>query len=149
MQTLDNLSIGAELYVESCGLYAIDGEKPDSRMLKAIEEVCGCSAAHHLSTRASASVYDNNDLIIAMHDKQAYEIVNAYPDIADRVFSLSSYAASKGLVFKDETGRVVSISIPDPKGENYETYLHTTRALKAWLEILFAYIIKDLGAERY
>ncbi len=80
-----------------------------------------------------------------MHDKQAYEIVNAYPDIADRVFSLSSYAASKGLVFKDEQGRVASVSIPDPKGENYATYLHTTRALKAWLEILFPYIIKDLG----
>ena len=32
--------------------------------------------------------------------------------------------------------------------ENYETYLHTAKALNAWLEILFPYILKDLGASR-
>ena len=34
------------------------------------------------------------------------------------------------------------------KADNYETYLHTAKALNAWLEILFPYILKDLGASR-
>jgi hypothetical protein len=61
---------------------------------------------------------------------------------------LSSFAASCGLVFKDAGGRTVSISIPDPRGENEATYLHTVKAIKAWLEMLFPYLIKSLGAER-
>ncbi len=141
-------SIGAELYCESAGLYAIDGEGPDKQMVKALKECCDINAAHHLAVRATPSVYNNNDLIIAMHDEQAYEIVKAFPDIADRVFSISTYAASKGLVFKNDSGKVLSVSIPDPKGENYETYCHTAKALKAWLEILLPYIVKDLGAEK-
>lgn len=143
------LTIGAELYAESAGLYAIDGEKPDARMCKALDEVCGYNASYLRSKKVTVYDYDNADVIIAMRDEQAYEIVNSYPDIADKVFSLSSYAASKGLVFKDDQGRVVSISIPDPKGENYATYQHTVKALGAWLKILFPYIIKDLGAELY
>ncbi len=142
-----NRSVGAELYSESAGLYAMDGDTPDKQMVRALDECCGIRASHHLAVRATPSVYDNNDLIIAMHDDQAYEIVRSFPEIADRVFSISSYAASKGLVFKNEQGRVLSVSIPDPKGENYETYCHTAKALKAWLDILFPYIIKDLGAE--
>ncbi|MBR3462745.1 MAG: hypothetical protein IKH20_08710, partial [Clostridiales bacterium] len=63
-------------------------------------------------------------------------------------FSLSTFAAANGLVMKDSSGRVMSISVPDPSGENYETYLHTAKALGAWLEILFPYILKDLGASR-
>ena len=55
--------------------------------------------------------------------------------------------SSRAIVFDCE-GRIVSVSIPDPKGENKETYIHTVRALRAWLEILFPYILKDLGAEK-
>ena len=42
-----------------------------------------------------------------------------------------------------------AVAVLDPKGENKETYVHTVRALKAWLEILFPYILKDLGAEKF
>lgn len=140
--------VGAEIYCESAGLYAVDGDIPDKRMEEVFAETVGTSISHHLATKAGPSVYDMNDLIITMHDDQAYEIASAFPYIADRVFSISSYAASKGIVIKDERSRVVSVSIPDPKGENRETYVHTVKALAAWLDILFPYIIKDLGASR-
>lgn len=145
----NNRKIGAELYVESCGLYAVDGMIPDSKAQEAFKEVTGGTIAHHLSRRADVSIYDANDLILTVHDKQAFEILNQYPDLDGRVYSLSSYMASKGLVIKGEDGRVASVSIPDPTGENKETYVHTTKAIKAWLEILFPYIVKDLGAERF
>jgi len=141
-------STGAELYAGSAGLFAMEGDLPDKRMCDALEECFGMDLSHHRSLRACPSEYNDHDLVITMHDDQAFNILNSFPEAEGKVFSISSYAASKGLVIKDEKGRVVSVSIPDPAGENMETYIHTAKALKAWLEILFPYIIKDLGAER-
>ncbi len=138
---------GAEIYCESAGLYATDGEKPDLKMVNALKDL-GIDISFHKTERACASVYDRNDLIIAMRDDQAVEILKSFPELEGRIFSMASYLASKGLVVKDDKGRVVSLSIPDPEGENENTYIHTARALEAWIRIMFPYILKDLGAMR-
>ncbi|MBO7452730.1 MAG: threonylcarbamoyl-AMP synthase [Clostridiales bacterium] len=143
----DDNSLEAEIYSESCGIYAADGEDADPKMITALKNA-GISMSHHKTTRASASVYDRNDIIVAMKDEQAVEILKSFPELEGRVFSLSSYLASKGLVMKDDKGRVISLAIPDPEGENDLTYEHTVKALEAWLKILFPYILKDLGAMR-
>ena len=127
----EDRKVGAEVYSESAGLYATDGENAD-----------------HKTTKAGASVYDRNDIIIAMRDEQAVEILKAFPDLEGRVFSMASYLASKGLVMKDDKGRVISLSIPDPEGENESTYSHTAKALEAWIRIMFPYVLKDLGIMR-
>ena len=139
---------GFEIYCESAGLTAMDGMDPDSQMDKALKELTGWGLGSIESRRTNPAVYDDNDLILTIRDEQAFAIVKAFPEIKDKVFSLSTFAAANGLVMKDSSGRVMSISVPDPTGENYETYLHTAKALNAWLEILFPYIIKDLGAVR-
>lgn len=139
---------GFEIYCESAGLTAMNGMKPDSQMDKAVKELSGFGLSSIDSRRANAAIYDNNDLILTVRDEQAFSIVKAFPEIKDKVFSLSTFAASCGLVMKDSAGRVMSISVPDPSGENYQTYLHTAKALNAWLELLFPYILKELGASR-
>lgn len=143
----EDRKIEADIYCESAGIYAIDGEKADSNMVKALEEI-GITIAHHRTQRACASIYDQNDLILTMRDEQTEEVVKAFPELNGRVYSLSAYLASKGIIVKDEKGRVVSLSIPDPQGESYATYEHTAKALDAWLKVMFPYIIKDLGAQR-
>lgn len=140
--------IGCEIYCESAGLKAYEGDKKDETMDKALKELTGKSILGYKTLRAEPSVYDANDLILTMRDEQTFNILSTFPELEGKVFSLSSYAASKGLVFKSESGKTVSVSIPNPKGENFETYKHTVSALKAWLEILFPYIVKDLGAQR-
>lgn len=147
--SVDDTKIGAELYVESAGLYAEDGRGPDEYSCDAFFEVTGGNITHHLSKRADVSVFDANDLILTVSDSQAFEVLNSYPELEGRVFSLSSYMASKGLVMKGEGGQIASVAIPDPEGQEYEVYKHTVAALKAWIEILFPYIIKDLGAQRF
>ena len=141
-------SIGCELYAESCGIRAYQDEMLDEEMVSAVSEACGINIASYRTRRAEPSVYDANDLIFTMRDEQAYEILSSFPELEGKVFSLSSYCADKGLVFKSEDGRIASISIPDPRGENKATYLHTASALKAWLELIFPYVLKDLGLER-
>ncbi|MBR5182723.1 MAG: threonylcarbamoyl-AMP synthase [Clostridiales bacterium] len=140
--------IGCEIYCESAGITASDGASCDPGMVKAVAEVVGRNISHCRSTRIDPALYDGSDLIITVRDEHAFEIIKAFPQIKDKVYSLSSFAASCGLVFKDAGGRTVSISIPDPRGENEATYLHTVKAIKAWLEMLFPYLIKSLGAER-
>ena len=140
--------IGCELYCESAGITASDGALCDQGMVKAVAENAGRNISHCRSTRIDPALYDSSDLIITVRDEHAFEIIRAFPQIKDKVYSLSSFAASCGLVFKDAGGRTVSISIPDPRGENEATYMHTVKALKAWLEMLFPYLIKSLGAER-
>ena len=140
--------IGCEIYCESAGITASDGASCDPGMVKAVAEVVGRNISHCRSTRIDPALYDESDLIITVRDEHAFEIIKAFPQIKDKVYSLSSFAASCGLVFKDAGGRTVSISIPDPRGENEATYLHTVKAIKAWLEMLFPYLIKSLGAER-
>lgn len=139
---------GFEIYCESAGLTAMSGLEPDSMMEKAVKELTGWGLGAIESRRADPAIYDDNDLIITVRDEQAFAITKAFPEIKDKVFSLSTFAAANGLVMKDSSGRVMSISVPDPTGENYETYLHTAKALNAWLEILFPYILKEVGACR-
>ena len=139
---------GFEIYCESAGLTAMSGLDPDTQMDKAVRELTGFGLGSIESRRADPAIYDDNDLILTVRDEQAYSITKAFPEIKDKVFSFSTFAANNGLVMKDSKGKVMSISIPDPSGENYETYLHTAKALGAWLELLFPYILKDLGASR-
>lgn len=140
--------IGCELYCESAGITASDGAVCDEGIIKAVSEETGRNISHCRSTRADPALYDASDIIITVRDEHAFEIIKAFPQIKDKVFSLSTFAASCGLVFKDANGRLVSVSIPDPRGENEATYSHTVKALKAWLELLFPYLIKAVGAER-
>ncbi|MCR5287581.1 MAG: threonylcarbamoyl-AMP synthase [Saccharofermentans sp.] len=140
---------GFEIYCESAGLTAMSGLDPDSLMDKAVRELIGYGLGSIESRRADPAIYDDNDLILTVRDEQAFEITKAFPEIKDKVFSLSTFAAANGLVMKDSNGRVMSISVPDPSGENYETYLHTAKALGAWLDLIFPYILKDLGASRF
>ncbi|MCQ2532477.1 MAG: threonylcarbamoyl-AMP synthase [Saccharofermentans sp.] len=139
--------VGVEIYAESAGVYAAEGDHADEEMIDAVKEIYGVGMKHHVTSHVSVEKYNNNDLILTMTDAQAFEIIEAYPDLYGRVHSLSSYAASKGLVFKDDKGHVISISIPDPSGDDYDTYVHTVKALGSWIQILFPYILKDLGAE--
>ena len=139
---------GFEIYCESAGLTAMDGMEPDPEMDKAVKELTGIGLNSIESRRADPAIYDCNDLILTVRDEQAFAIIKAFPEIKDKVFSLSTFAAANGLVMKDSSGRVMSISVPDPSGENHETYVHTAKALNAWLELLFPYILKDLGASR-
>ncbi len=139
---------GFEIYCESAGLTAMTGLEPDPQMDKAVKELTGFGLGSVESRRADPAIYDDNDLILTVRDEQAFEITKAFPQIKDKVFSLSTFAAANGLVMKDSTGKVMSISVPDPSGENYETYLHTAKALGAWLDLLFPYILKYLGAAR-
>ena len=139
---------GFEIYCESAGLTAMDGMEPDPQMDKALKELTGLGLSSIESRRSNAAIYDNNDLILTVRDEQAFAIIKAFPEIKDKVFSLSTFAAANGLVMKDSSGRIMSISVPDPSGENYQTYLHTAKALNAWLELLFPYVLKELGASR-
>ncbi len=141
--------IGAELYAESAGLYAGEGNGPDETACKAFSQLIDGTISHHLSRRADVSVYDSNDLILTINDSQAYEILTSFPELQGRVYSLSSYMASKGLVMKGDDGRIASLAVTDPSGEDLITYKHTVLALKAWIEILFPYILKDLNAMRF
>ena len=145
----DDVKIGAELYAESAGLYAQDGMYPDENACEAFASVTGGTIAHHQSRRADVSLYDDNDLVLTISDAQAFEILNSYPELEGKVFSLSSYMASKGLVMKGEDGSIASVSLNDPSGESIDVYRHTVSALKAWIGILFPYIIKDLNAMRF
>ena len=147
-EMLVSKDIGCEIYAESGGITASDGASCDPGMVKAVGETLGRNISHRRSTRTDPALYDASDLIITVRDEHAFEICRAFPQIKDKVFSMSSFAASCGLVFKDNNGRTVSISIPDPRGENEATYMHTVKALKAWLEVLFPYLIKALGTDR-
>ena len=144
----DAKDAGFEIYCESAGLTAMSGLDPDSQMDKAVKELTGFGLGSIESRRADPAIYDENDLILTVRDEQAFQIVKAFPEIKEKVFSLSTFAAANGLVMKDSSGKVMSISVPDPSGENFETYLHTAKALGAWLDLLFPYILKELGASR-
>lgn len=140
--------IGCEIYCESAGLFATPGQSSDTKMADRIKTLCGRTMSSYKAVRTEPSVYDSNDLILTVRDEQAFEIVSAFPEIKDKVYSLSTFAAANGLVFKSDDGKVISFSIPDPAGENDATYDHTAKALQAYLRLLFPYILKWLGIER-
>ncbi|MBO4638090.1 MAG: threonylcarbamoyl-AMP synthase [Clostridiales bacterium] len=145
---IDDRSIWGELYCESAGLEAPTGSAADPMMDEALKKVAGLSLRHHLTSHISTDRFDSNDLILCMNDDQVCRLIADFPLLTGKLFSLSSYMASKGLVIKDDQGKTASIGISDPSGSGKETYEHTASALKAWIELLFPYILKDLGAQR-
>jgi len=139
--------IGCEIYCESAGTVALTGSRPDEKTAAAVKEVTGKDITFMEAVRLAPAVYDESDLVLALNDDIAFDIVATFPELKDKVFSLSSYAAKKGLVFKDAAGNPVSLAIKEPEG-GADEYVHAVKALSAWLDILFPYILKDLGVER-
>ncbi|MBO4579356.1 MAG: threonylcarbamoyl-AMP synthase [Clostridiales bacterium] len=137
-----------ELYGDSAGLTIFGEESPDPKMVRAVSDLIGRDMSYLKSKRVSVDVYNSADLILTMRDEEAFRIVSDYPDIKDKVFSLSTFAARCGLVMKNGEGKLISVAIPDPAGENDSTYAHTAKALAAWIELIFPYILKDLCAKR-
>lgn len=140
-------SLGAEIYVGSAGLYAQEGEAPDLFLIKSAKELLGLNLSYHKATYASASLLDEAELIIATDDIVARENENRFPHLKGKIHSISSYMASKGIVIKDEEGNIMSISFGASE-ENDERFVHVIKALSAIVDIIFPFILNDLGVEK-
>ena len=144
----DDRSITGELYCESAGIEAPTSQPAGRAMSDALLKTSGISLAYHLSSHISPDRFDSNDLILCMNDREVCELTENFPELTGKVFSLSSYMASKGLVIKDDKGQTASVAIAEPEEDDASAWEHTAVALKAWIEVLFPYILKDLHAER-
>jgi protein-tyrosine-phosphatase len=100
--------------VESAGVFAMEGMPPTRETMRVLQ-AAGVDAGGHRARTLTLPMIDAADLIFAMEQFQAEEIVRRAPGARDKVHLLKPY----GLPRPDAEGNP---NIPDPIGKPLEVY---------------------------
>ena len=109
--------------VYSCGIYAEDGDMATYNAIEAIKEY-GVDLREHRATNIRNSQIEDMDIILCATESHKNIVVNAYPNLKEKVFTIKEYAE---LDDRD-------IDIPDPWGYDLETYRFCASTINRCLE---------------
>src|SRR3989338_1871516 len=112
-RTLERAGMGT-VSVESAGVFAMEGMPPTRETLRVLQTI-GVDGSTHRARTLTLSMVESADLIFAMEQFQAEEILRRAPSAADKVHLLKSH----GLPRPDAEGNP---NIPDPIGKPLEVY---------------------------
>ena len=114
-----------DIEVKSAGVYAMPGSDASPHAKQVLEEK-GISH-QHCGQSLTSDLIDWADLILTMTENHKRAIVQTYPLVQERVFTLKEYLAQEGVNNHD---------IGDPFGGSLETYRQTARELETAIDQL-------------
>lgn len=118
-----------EYIISSCGTHAINGECATDNSIKAIEKY-NVDLTKHRATHIENTDITNYDLIFGLTDSHKRQIIESYPSIKNKVFTLKEYVSSEER-YKD---------IDDPWGLSEEIYNATAKEIVEKINILLEII---------
>ena len=102
-----------DIEVFSCGTFAENGEKSTYSAFEVMKEY-EVDMSSHKATNIAKSKIKDMDLILCATTSHKYFVLQKYPELKDKVFTLKEY------VNYDESGK--DIDIRDPWGYDVEIY---------------------------
>lgn len=105
--------------ISSAGTIAFDGQ-PASQLTADVMREKGIDISHHRTTRLTAQLIEETDLIVAMTQAHREQILRLNPSCKCRVYLLNSFRARK-----------VDPDISDPMGGNLNDYRKTRDKIEA------------------
>ncbi len=112
-----------EYFIDSCGLYAINGEVGTLKAIQAMYSFNVDMRAHRAKNLLQVNLNDY-DLIITFTMRQKKNLMNYCKGIRRKVFTLVEYT-KPNTVFKD---------IADPFGHNLEAYKECSRTIAHYVD---------------
>ncbi len=109
--------------VRSAGIYALEGGEM-SENAKSVLEAEQISMDHR-SKMVNVEDLQWADLILTMTSAHKELVLQSFPDVKDKIFTLKEYTAP-----------YTSKDISDPFGGDYHQYEHTFQELKQYINIL-------------
>lgn len=88
-------------------------------------EARGMSLDQHRSRQITASIVDSAALVLAMTSQHKQQLLQQYPESAEKIFTLGEYAG------------MINEEVQDPFGQDAESYLDTANQLVKLLQKLF------------
>lgn len=121
-----------KIFVQSCGIYAYDGNKPSENSVKvSLQNLIDISLIR--SKPINRVQIEQSDLIFALSIDHLNFILESFPSARHKTFLLKTYGKEKGAAISD--------SIPDPMGFSMEFYVKTFTEIKNAIENAFPLII--------
>lgn len=122
-----------DIEVYSCGIYAENGDGSTYNAIEAMKEY-NVDLKSHRATNIRNSNIENMDVILCMTKSHKYAVIQLYPNIKDKVFTLKEYV--------NYMENAQDVDIPDPWGYDAEVYRHCAEEISVCIELLLQKIYK-------
>nr|WP_282580114.1 low molecular weight protein arginine phosphatase [Natroniella sulfidigena] len=96
--------------VESAGIAAVDGKSAARQAIEVMKEE-DLDLTTHQTSYLTVDLITEADLILTMTQRHKLSILDAYPQVEDKIYTLKEYAATdnKGLDISDPFGQPLSV----------------------------------------
>lgn len=125
---------------DSAGIAAFTGQLASNEAIEAMRELYGIDLSEHRSKRVTDALIAQSDLVLAMTGIHGRILREAYPDDADKIFTLGEYA---GLILKeqgqDTPQKEQSASTPeiqDPYGRGMSVYMEAVKHITSLVDVV-------------
>lgn len=124
--------IREKIFVQSCGIYAYEGNKPSENSVKvSLQNMVDISLIR--SKPINRVLVEQSDLILALSIDHLNFILENFPSARNKTSLLKTYGKEKGIAIAD--------SIPDPMGFSMEFYVKTFTEIQNAIDAAFPLII--------
>lgn len=99
--------IGLAVDVRSAGIFALDGDRASRGAMEAMKNIK--SLGSHRANTLDIELMIWADLVLVMTQSQLFRISELYPELADKVYLLKSYAMDQDIDIEDPYGGPVAL----------------------------------------
>ncbi len=117
---------------DSAGIAALNGFPASRQAIDAMEEAWEIDLSAHQAKSVTPELVAGADLILGMTGMHKTVLQKAYPNDADRIFTLSEYARS---LAPEKRGELPN-EIRDPYGSGLAEYREALRQIAAMVDVL-------------
>ena len=127
---------GLDVKVESAGLGAFTGDPATDYTFQVLEEM-GLDVSDHRSRLLRSEWAEEFDLILVMTHQHKTALVQAHPNLKDKVFLLKELAELNAVLEQEplEEGEKV-YDIPDPFGQSLQVYQEARDEIAAAIKMI-------------
>jgi len=126
----------------SAGLAAFEGDTASSFAVQVLSDEWGIDISSHRARKISREDITGSDLILTMTQGHRKALAEAYPEAADKIFTLKEYVMDLGK--NAGSGRFAdSLDILDPYGMPLNVYRECAREIKNAVDILIEKLKKE------
>lgn len=120
--------------VTSCGVFDFSGYPASGNSVKVCEEN-GVDISGHVSRYLDDGIVMSSDLLLCMELEHKNFILDRYPYLRDKVFTLREYTKDSKKIF--------DINIEDPVGEGIDVFRDAFQKIRMEIERIFPFLIKN------
>lgn len=128
---LEEMKEGKNIEVYSCGVYAQNGDKSTYNAIEVMKEY-NVDLNKHKATNIRNSKIKDMDLILCMTKSHKNIVIQMYPELKDKTYTLKEYTE-----YKTEEGS----DIKDPWGYDIEIYRFCATQIYECIKILLEKIV--------